>query len=176
MSTHLIAAEITRIPERALLTALIVAGILLVYWLMRRGWKNMVARQAGIAAPAAPTGAPAIAGPWSGMFIGTAAAGQWLDRIAVHTLGDRSTVTLSRTEHGIEVQRPQSRSFSIPNADVLAVRADSGIAGRAYETGGIIVVTFRLGDRDVESGFRLPGTNDHLAALAALTAITEVSS
>lgn len=159
--------EVTRIPERFLITALLVLGIALAYWLMRRGWRNMQARQEHIVAPAALRGDAAVAGPWSGLFIGTAFAGRWLERVAVHDLGSRSRVQVAMTEHGIDFVRDGARSFTVPRADLIAVRADSGIAGRAYETGGIIVFTYRLGDIEVESGIRFPSTDDHLAVLAA---------
>ena len=84
-------------------------------------------------------------------------------------------VTLTLTAAGINVVREGAMSFGIPSADLVAVRADSGIAGRAYGTAGIIVVTFRLGDEQFEFGVRFPSTADHIAALAALAA-TEVSS
>ena len=159
--------EITRIPERLLLTALIIAGILFAYWLMRRGWRNMLERQGDIAEPAPLHGGPAIAGPWEGLFLGSSFAGRWLERVAVHDLGARSRVRVSVTEQGIDFEREGARSFSIPNAALIGVRADSGIAGRAYETGGIIVFTFRLGDTEVECGTRFPSTDDHLAVLTA---------
>lgn len=161
--------------DRFLLTMLVVATIAVVFLLMAWGWRNGLKRSAHIAMPSEVVDAPIAAGPWEGRFLGTTYAGRWLDRVHAHDLGVRSMVTITVTLQGVNVVRPGARSFSVPMADLVAARADSGIAGRAYETGGIIVVTFRLGDDLLEFGVRFPSTADHLAALAAL-APTEVSS
>lgn len=161
--------------ERTLLSLLMVAGIAFAFVMMRSGWQRSALRASGVPAPHALLDAPAVAGPWSGRFLGTTRAQHWLERVNSHTLGDRSMVTLTLTSAGINVVRDGALSFGIPSADVVAVRADSGIAGRAYETAGILVVTFTLGDDTLEFGVRFPSTTDHVAALAAI-APTEVSS
>lgn len=161
--------------ERALLTLLIVLAVAAAFGLMFLGWRRAAARAAHIAEPAAPFAATLVAGPWEGRFLGTTYAGRWLDRVHAHSLGLRSRASVAVTQLGISVERPGARSFGVPWKDVVGVRADSGIAGRAYETGGIIVVTFRLGEETLDFGVRFPGTADHVAALAAMTP-TEVSS
>ncbi len=130
--------------------------------------------QQGIARPHEMFEEPTIAGPWSGYFIGTTFAGRWLDRVDAHTLGARSVVELSLTSSGINVQRERELSFGIPRDTLLSVRADKAIAGRAYESAGLIVITFKLGEQDVECGVRIPSTSEHLAVLTALT--SEVSA
>lgn len=160
---------------RTLLTLLVALGIAVTYLLMRRGWRGSAARAALLPQPHAEFDAPIVAGPWTGRFLGTTYAGRWLDRANAHTLGMRSDVALSITAQGINVRRNGALSFGVPKRDFLAVRADSGIAGRAYGTGGILVVTFALGETQLEFGVRFPSTADHVAALAAMTT-TEVSS
>ena len=161
--------------ERALLTLLVLVWIVGTFAFMRRGWRRSAARASQVPAPAQLLDAAVVAGPWNGRFLGTTYAQQWLARVNAHTLGDRSTAEIAVTAAGINVVREGAVSFGIPRADVVAVRADSGIAGRAYGTAGIIVVTFRLGGELLEFGVRFPSTADHIAALAAL-APTEVSS
>lgn len=153
---------------RTLLVVALSALVLLAYAGMRKGWNRRTELQAGIVAPEALSAAPALAGPWKGTYLGATRAGDWLDRITVHTLGAKSSVEVTRTADGINVTRTGEQSFSVPFADFIGVRADKGLAGRAYEDGGIVVVTFRLGDLAVDVGFRFPNTEDHLAALAAL--------
>ena len=161
--------------ERTLLTLLVIGTILLVFALMRRGWVRATARESAIAQPAGLSSAALIAGPWSGKFLGTTHANQWLQRIHVHGLGVQSQAVVSITTDAINIERDGAPSFSVPRSAVRAVRADSGIAGRAYETGGIIVITYLLGDIDVEFGVRFPSTETHIAALSALN-VLEVSS
>lgn len=153
---------------RTLLVVSLTLLVLLSYAGMRKGWNRRTAEQAAIVAPAPLAAAPVAAGPWSGTYLGATRAGDWLDRITVHGLGAKSPVAVARTASGINVTRAGERSFSVPRADFIAIRADKGIAGRAYEDGGIVVITFRLGDTAIDAGFRFPNTEDHLAALAAL--------
>lgn len=160
--------------ERTLLTLSVIATVLLMFALMRRGWVRAAAGEVAIVQPAGLSGAAVIAGPWSGKFLGTTYAQQWLKRIHVHGLGVQSQATVSITEDAINIEREGAPSFSVPRSAVRGVRADSGIAGRAYETGGIIVITYVLGELDVEFGVRFPSTETHIAALSALTAL-EVS-
>lgn len=161
--------------ERTLLTLLVIAAVLAIFALMRRGWNRALRQEAGIAVPAELGNGGVIAGPWAGRFLGTTYADEWLRRIHVHDLGVQSQVSLSMTTDGINLVREGAASFAVPRDAIRSVRADSGIAGRAYETGGIIVVRFALGDIDVEFGLRFPSTETHIAALTALTAL-EVSS
>lgn len=161
--------------ERTLLTLSVLATVALVFALMRRGWLRATASEANIAQPPAPSDGSVMAGPWQGKYLGTTHADQWLRRIHVHGLGVQSQATVTITRAAINVERTGAPSFSVALSDVRGVRADSGIAGRAYETGGIIVITHRLGNIDVEFGVRFPSTETHIAALTALTAL-EVSS
>ena len=161
---------------RTLLVLALVAVVVVAYALMRGGMRRRVAEQSGIATPHAIAAATVLAGPWEGKYLGATFADRWLDRIDAHGLGARSMASVSRTTIGIDVQRVGEPSFTIPQSDLVAVRADKAIAGRAYEDGGIVVLTFRLGDTLVDAGFRFPNTDDHVAALAALANPTEVSS
>ena len=149
--------------------------VLVAYAGMRQGWNRRVAAQSAIAAPHVLSAAPVLDGPWIGTYLGATHSGDWLDRIAVHTLGAKSHAEVTRTTDGINLFREGERSFSIPNADLVAVRADKGIAGRAYEDDGIVVFAFRLGERLVDAGFRFPSTDDHVAALASFATPTEVT-
>lgn len=161
--------------ERTLLTLSVIATIALVFVLMRRGWMRAVASEANIAQPPSPSTGQVMAGPWQGKYLGTTHADQWLGRIHVHGLGVQSQAIVTITQDALNVERTGAPSFSVPLTAVRGIRADSGIAGRAYETGGIIVITYRLGNIDVEFGVRFPSTETHIAALSALTAL-EVSS
>ena len=161
--------------ERTLLTLSVIATILLVFALMRRGWVRASAKEADIVQPASLSTASVVAGPWNGKYLGMTHANQWLQRIHVHGLGVQSQAVLAITSDALNIERDGAPSFAVPLTDVRGVRADTGIAGRAYETGGIIVITHRLGNIDVEFGVRFPSTETHLAALTALTAL-EVSS
>lgn len=166
-------AQVTNWPLRLALVAAMVALILLALWAMRRGWVHRQRRQADVPAP------PALLGladgytdrsPVAGLYLGTASRGDWLDRIAAHGLGVRSRASLAWSHQGIDVDRAGATSFSIPAADIIGVRVDSGVAGTVRSKGSVIVVTWRLADRILDTGFRADDEAGHRLVLDGLMA------
>ena len=105
--------------------------------------------------PAEP-GAPLTADT-DGVYVSTTTAGNWLDRVAARGLGTRSAGTMAVTAAGVSWLRQGAPDvFAAATALVGARRAD-GIAGTVVPPGGIVVVTWRLGSTELDSGFR-PGS------------------
>ncbi|MFE5405134.1 hypothetical protein ACFQ9Z_28015 [Streptomyces sp. NPDC056580] len=134
--------------------------VALIYWLMREGWKWRGTLQSDLPAP---PGAPEATGPvrlsMNGRYHGSTTAGQWLDRIVAHGLGTRSRAELTLTDAGLAVERPGASDFFVPAAALRGARLDKGIAGKVLTEGGLLVVTWELGDKLIDSGFR----SDHAA-------------
>ncbi|AKJ14394.1 membrane protein [Streptomyces incarnatus] len=153
-------AEVTDWPARIGWLVGLLLFIALVYWLMREGWKWRGTLQSDLPAPPS---APEETGParleLSGRYHGSTTAGQWLDRIVAHGLGTRSRAELTLTDQGLEVERPGASDFFIPTAALRGARLDKGIAGKVLTEGGLLVVTWALGDKLIDSGFR----SDHAA-------------
>jgi hypothetical protein len=136
--------------------------IALVYWLMRQGWNWRKTVQSGLPEPAAmPSRTTEPILETEGRYAGTTTAGNWLDRVAAHRLGERSLVELALTAEGLKVVRPASQSFFIPVGDLRGARLDKGIAGKVFPEGGLLVVTWQLGDKQLDSGFRADRSSDH---------------
>lgn len=165
-------APVTNIPLRILLVLLMLAIIGLVFWGMRRGWKGRQSRQIDIPAPAesGPVDAnyPVRA---SGQFIGSARGGDWLDRIAVHDLGVRSRGWANVGEAGVWFDRIGARSVFIPARTMRDVRIDRGIAGIVRERDAFVVVTWQLGDTQIDTGFRVDEQEDQVALLDGCMAV-----
>ncbi|MGW2651746.1 PH-like domain-containing protein [Streptomyces sp. NPDC001393] len=153
-------APVTDWPARIGWLVGLLLFIALVYWLMREGWKWRGTLQSDLPAPPS---APEQTGParleLSGRYHGSTTAGQWLDRIVAHGLGTRSRAELTLTDQGLEVERPGASDFFIPTAALRGARLDKGIAGKVLTEGGLLVVTWALGDKLIDSGFR----SDHAA-------------
>ncbi|MEV6115509.1 hypothetical protein AB0L59_24095 [Streptomyces sp. NPDC052109] len=153
-------AAVTDWPARIGWLVGLVLFIALVYWLMREGWKWRGTLQSDLPAPPS---APEVTGPakleLSGRYHGSTTAGQWLDRIVAHGLGTRSRAELTLTDQGLEVERPGASDFFIPTAALRGARLDKGIAGKVLTEGGLLVVTWALGEKLIDSGFR----SDHAA-------------
>ncbi|CAM5595213.1 hypothetical protein GCM10010222_51290 [Streptomyces tanashiensis] len=158
-----------------------VAGLLLfvafVYWLMRQGWKWRGSLQSDL--PELPT-APDTTGEakltLSGRYHGSTTAGHWLDRIVAHGLGTRSRVELTLTDAGIEVVRPGANDFFVPAAALREARLDKGIAGKVLAEGGLLIVTWEHGGKQLDSGFRSDRAAEHTAWVEAINSMNAVTT
>lgn len=155
-------APVSDWPLRLFLTALLVGLIAGVLLLMLRGWRARGRRQGHLLAPAPVGAGETVGGPISGLFIGTVIAGDWLDRVVVHELGVRSRVEIAMTPDALCMHREGAASFSIPVGDLVGARSDRGLAGKAFERGGMAVITWKLGEVLVESGIRTTHASDQV--------------
>jgi hypothetical protein len=147
------------------------ALIALALWAMRRGWVHRQGRQADVPAPAdVPPAGALLSPPVEGLFAGTGSHGDWMDRLVVHDLGVRSRATIAWGQEGIWLDRQGARSVFIPASDVVGIRTDRGVAGTVRSKDGMVVVTWRLGDRVVDTGFRADASTDHATVLDGLVA------
>ncbi|MFD8088788.1 PH-like domain-containing protein, partial [Streptomyces malaysiensis] len=105
----------------------------------------------------------------SARYHGSTTAGQWLDRIVAHGLGTRSRAELTLTDRGVHVVRPGARDFFIPAAQLRGARLDKGIAGKVLAEGGLLVITWQLGEKLIDSGFRSDHAVEHPAWVDALS-------
>ncbi|MET7280252.1 hypothetical protein ABZS29_18595 [Kribbella sp. NPDC005582] len=138
-------------------TVLGIAGTILViaaaYFGMYRGWRNRQARQSALA-PLPEVPADTTRGV-EGVYVATTSAGDWMDRIAVHELGVRSTADLAVIEDGLIFHRQGAADVFIPAGHLTAVRTDRGIAGKVTaEKSGLVVVTWSHDGRELDTGFR----------------------
>lgn len=134
-----------------------ILGTLLIlaagYYGMYRGWRNRKSRQAALAPlPAVPEGKTRGV---EGVYVATTSAGDWMDRIAVHELGVRSTADLAVSEAGLIFHRQGAADVFIPADHLTGVRTDRGIAGKVTaEKSGLVVVTWNHDGRALDTGFR----------------------
>ncbi|MFE4592746.1 PH-like domain-containing protein [Streptomyces laurentii] len=155
-----------------------VVGLLLfitfVYWLMRQGWKWRGSLQSDL--PPLP-GIPDHPGEarltLRGRYHGSTTAGQWLDRIVAHGLGLRSRAELTLTDAGIAVVRPGANDFLIPAAALREARLDKGIAGKVLTEGGLLIVTWEHGGKELDSGFRADRAAEHAAWVEAVNSLSD---
>ncbi|NLU66364.1 hypothetical protein [Streptomyces sp. HNM0574] len=177
--TYLAAAEprsqeVTDWAARIGWTVGLLIFIALLYWLMRQGWKWRGTLQGGLPElPAAPEdrGEPRLT--LSGRYHGSTTAGQWLDRIVAHGLGVRSRAELTLTREGIAVERPGAQDFFIPADRITDARLDKGIAGKVLTEGGLLVITWRHGEGELDSGFRSDRAAEHPQWVTAVRDLAE---
>ncbi len=155
------------VKELSLLLTLVLIGVALtLIWL---GWRNRLRRQADV--DPLPD-APAELGPArvvaEGQYVASTTAGDWLDRIAVHNLGIRTNAALSVHPEGVLFDRSGAGPVFIPAASLTGVRQESGMAGKFVEKDGLLVISWMLGTRELDSGFRTRNAADKTTLLNAL--------
>jgi hypothetical protein len=163
-------------PERLALTLGTLAFAGVVYALMLKGWRGRQRRQADLPAPPA---APAprgrvVVGAVPGLFVGTVVAGDWLDRVAVHRLSDRATCELVVTADGVHLDRDDLPELFLPLDAVEEVAVGDRLAGKVMGAGGLLLLTWRLGDRLLTSAFRATDHAQHQRLADAVHALLPV--
>ncbi|WP_235928287.1 PH-like domain-containing protein [Nesterenkonia haasae] len=151
----------------------VVAVFCLLIWL---GWRNRKRRQADVQAPQDVPGDLLDAIPQAaaeGMVIGTVKGGEYLERIAVHELGLRTTGRVEVHPMGVAIFRSGVRNVFVPAADLAYARTDRGMVGKFVERDGVIILGWRLGETVVDTGFRPRRADEGRALVQALNDLTE---
>ena len=155
--------------DRPELLAITIVLMLVLLALLPLGWRARMRRQRDLAAPlAAPADLGEPIGTFDGKYVATTTAGDPLDRVAVRGLGFRSNASLTVTAEGLLVQRPGADDFWIPRAQLGAVRQATWTIDRVVEPGGLDLVEWTLGDRKIDSYFRMADPVAFETAMARL--------
>ncbi len=133
-----------------LITILVIAGACALILI---GWRNLKARQAHVPQPFAPF-ADQITEQFPGMYVATTKFEDWLDRIAVHDLGVRSTADLQLGTAGLHLVRPGTRDLHIPWSAFDKVSRSNGMIGKFVEKNGLIVISWEKDGFAFDTGFR----------------------
>ncbi|MBB6402958.1 hypothetical protein [Arthrobacter sp. AZCC_0090] len=143
--------------------AAIVAGLIAL------GWRSRLKQQAGLGPlPDVPEQLSPAGLVAEGQYVATTTAGDWLDRIAVHGLGFRGNAEMSIHPEGVLFDRAGTGPLFIPSRAVTDCRSASGMAGKFVEKDGIVVLSWMLGERELDTGFRTRHAADKEPLLEAL--------
>lgn len=146
--------------------SIVVVLIGVVIHRMLRGWRNRARRQADLigSLPAMPDYVgPAVIAPARGLYVGSTVAPNWLERVNAGDLGYRCNAVLTRYPEGILLERSCATPIWIPQASVVNVRTERGLAGKVVPvgrggtpgSGGILVIRWRLpSGTEIDTGFR----------------------
>lgn len=137
----------------ALLLGIVTVVVLLA--LIGLGWRNRKRRQQHIGPlPAVPPVLSPAMMQVDGQYVVTTTAGDWLDRVAIQSLGVKSNAALSIHAQGILLSRTGATDVFIPVSALTDVRTESGMAGKFVEKDGLLVVRWMLADTSVDTAFR----------------------
>ncbi|WHT17065.1 transporter [Crossiella sp. CA-258035] len=159
---------------RLLLTLAVLALILLCAYGMLHGWRKRSRRQAAELPPfpAPPAGLSTVdpvLSPETGVYVGTTAAENWVDRITAGDLGHRAEATATLYPQGLLLDRTGASPLWIDTDAVRAARTARGLAGKVVGRNGLLVVTWQHGDHLLDTGFRGDDKTGYADWVTALT-------
>jgi hypothetical protein len=161
-----------RIP----LTLAVLGTAALLCWLMWRSYSRRMTRQEtriGAALPAVPAdlGDPVLA-PADVYYVGSTAAGAWLERVAALGLTERSEARVELFDAGLLVTRTSvdrgADQLFVPGAALRGARSDRALAGKVVAEGGMLVVTWVLGATELDTGLVVHDRTAQAAYVRAL--------
>ncbi|MEV7604441.1 hypothetical protein AB0N65_03245 [Paenarthrobacter sp. NPDC089322] len=148
---------------------LVLSVIIVAFALIAAGWRNRLRRQADVErlpqVPEQLTPATVVA---EGQYVATTTAGDWLDRIAVQGLGIRTNAELSIHREGVLFDRSGGAPVFIPRSALTDSHETDGMAGKFVEKGGLLVISWKLGSRELDTGFRSRHAADKQLLLEAI--------
>jgi hypothetical protein len=157
--------------DRSFLMGIVLVILVVLLALLVVGWRSRQRRQKSVAAPhVPPADLGSAAGTFDGKYVATTAHDDPYDRINVHGLGFRGNSSVTVTDLGLLVQRPGEHDTWIPAADVRAVRRATWTIDRVVEPDGLQLVEWTLGDRVVDTYFRMDEPAAFDAAVAPIIA------
>jgi len=155
------------VKELSLILTLVLIGVALT--LIAVGWRNRLRRQSDVEPlPEVPAALGAPLASADGQYVASTTAGDWLDRIAVHQLGIRTNAELSVHPDGVLFDRAGAGPVYIPAGQLTGVRQESGMAGKFVEKDGLLVLSWMLGSRELDTGFRTRRADDKTILFNAL--------
>lgn len=149
--------------ERLWLVLAIVAFFLLCLWGMYVGWRRKARSQSVQVPPfpAIPSEPGDVLLESTGVYVATTFAGEWQNRVVTRGAGLRTGAVLRLHESGVAVERGGAPDFWIPRDAVTGVRRDSKIAGKVMGTDALLVLTWRAGETELDTGFRGDELDDY---------------
>jgi hypothetical protein len=147
----------------------------LAAWGMWHGWRRR-ARASAAAVPALPAvpgdlGATRL-GPLEATYVSSTTAGDWLDRVAAHDLGNRSAAQVEVHDAGVLLRRRGAADVFVPVDRLRAVGTAPGMAGKFVGGEGLVVLTWAPGpDRVLDTGLLVRHRQDRPALVAAVRAL-----
>jgi len=141
-------------PQAGLLLLLVVPVLWGLRWL---GWRGRQRRQGDVPELAATPSDPgeALFGPVEATYVSSTSAGDWLDRVAVRGLGVRSAAWVAVHRGGVVIARQGAPDLWLAREALVGVRRARGMAGKFVDSGGLVVLTWRLGSHELDTGLRV---------------------
>ena len=128
----------------ASITVLLAVAVLALL-AMRRGWLGRTERSAQVLTalpdPDADLGI-AVTPAFEVSYVSTTRAGDWLDRVTVHELGNRSQATVQVFADGVRIERSHGEPLVLSRSVLRGVTRFPGMAGKFVGRDGLVVLSW----------------------------------
>lgn len=151
-----------RLVPVLLLVLLFAAALAAMAWGWRRRGRSQQHLPAPVHSTLAELGEGIAHGPVEAIYVDTVLAGQPLERIVAHGLGQRAKAQVSLGDGGsYRLEREGAPDLTIPAADLAEVTSGPGMAGKFIGGDGLLILRWTLGDQLLDTGLRLARRADH---------------
>lgn len=158
--------------DRLLPTIVVVVLILLIFTGMIFGWRARQHRQASLVrALPVPRDIGSELLSLDVFYVATTIAGEPLNRVAVSGLGYRARASITVATEGIVLSLAGEPDAFIPTAELRGVERATWTIDRVVETGGLVCVSWMLGDTAVDSYLRVAQPPDPSPLIEAIEKI-----
>jgi len=161
-----------RVDNRVVAGAIVMAFLVLLLALMVAGWRRRQRSQSGLGRPlAVPVDLGSEAIEADALYVASTIADEPLNRIAVAGLGYRARARVVVYETGVLLGIPGEPDAFIPAAHVIDVERATWTIDRVVEPGGLVKITWLLGDTPIDSYLRVPEPSDPSELIGAIESI-----
>jgi hypothetical protein len=156
-------APVTDWPTRLLLMGIMIAILAIIFYLMRARWRRLTSEsERGLPRiNEVPTDSVLNTEPIPGVFLGTSPSGDWMRRVMAQGLGVRSRASLQWDNSGIFIERTGEADLFVGTPDIVGCEFGRGVAGTVRAKGSVLVITWKLGEAILDSGFRADNAIGH---------------
>ncbi len=144
--------------------AVLVVVIAVVIQLMMLGWRRRAQRQDELIGnlPEVPDAVGPATTSLRGVYVGSALATEWNERVTAGDFGFRSKAVLSRYPEGILLERSRANPIWIPQDSITEVRTERVMGGKVAARNGILAIRWRLPSGvEIDTGFRAGNRDDY---------------
>jgi hypothetical protein len=154
-----------------IMLALMVVSLGLAWW----GWRNRQKRYQPLTDAltwSEPSGETSYS--CRALYVATTEADKPMDRVAAGPLAYRSKVHLAIYPVGLSVVFPGKKALLLPSSTGLSAGQATWTIDRVVETGGLVMLRWTLGNKSVDSYFRIVD-GDQSAFISGINALVKGS-
>jgi hypothetical protein len=160
------------VSERLIPATLVLALLALLLLGMWLAWRARSRRDAGVAAgQSLPDGGIHPILVTEVLYVATTKAGQPLERLAIRGLAFRARAELTLADEGVVLAVPGQDPIFLASAQLRSAQPATWTIDRVVESDGLIAISWRSGQTDVDSYLRVIDPPQHSRVLSTLSSL-----